>query len=229
MRISLAAAGAALALVAGCSLFDTGTGAFEPEGTAFTLDPDIEVAGLTGSDTGFSRYGLYPVEIRGRSRSGQDAVDTLVGGLFFVSQDRKVQHIVIVKSQELRFGAAETCHVIGGFCCNPELDAPESGDAFEIGPVTDNPDLRKIVDICADRLITFSGLTVQLAVWQVTDGDGLTAAMEDSLRNLPPDSTLLSAGRGWRPASILCGQRKAKSGQRSAKRSSRDSARRTVD
>jgi hypothetical protein len=191
MRTAIAAACIVLALAAGCSLLNPDGGKFKPEGTKFTLDPGIQTTAITGSDTGYSRFGLFPVEIRGRSTTGQAVFDTLVGGLFFVSLNSETQHIVVIKPQVVSFGAAETSLVIGGFCCNPELDAPGAEDGFEIGPVTDNADLRKIVDICADRNVTYSTVTVQMAVWQVTDGDGLTAAMEDSLHDLPPDSSLL--------------------------------------
>jgi hypothetical protein len=194
MRTAIAAACIVLALAAGCSLLNPDGGKFKPKGTPFALNPDIQVTSIVGSDTGYSRFGNYPLEIHGLSQTGNQATDTLVGGLFLVSLDIQTQHIVIIKPQVVSFGAAETSLVIGGFCCNPELDAPEAEDDFEIGPVTDNADLQKIVDICADRDVTYSGFTVQMAVWQVTDGDGLTAAMEDSLRDLPPDSSLWGGG-----------------------------------
>lgn len=187
---------AAVVTILSCSLFDTDK-EFEPKGTAFALDPGIAISALYGSDTGYSRVGFFNVELRGRSTTGQVIVETLPGGLFFLPGSDETQNLIIIKRQIVSFGAAETAYVIGSFCCNSGLHAPGSEDAFTIGPVTDNADLKRIIDICADRDITWHAYLVQSAVWQVTDGPGLTQRMEDSLRAMPPDT--LKVGRAPRP------------------------------
>uniref|UniRef100_A0A7C4GDG3 Uncharacterized protein n=1 Tax=candidate division WOR-3 bacterium TaxID=2052148 RepID=A0A7C4GDG3_UNCW3 len=193
MKALAAVFAALLALNSGCNLLNQDD-EFKPRGTPFTLNPDITVSALLGSDTGYSPVGMFNAEMRGRSRTGQIVEETLVGGLFFIPGTKGVQNLIIIKPQIVRFGPAETTYVIGCFCCNSSLSAPDPADRFTIGPVTDNADLRKIVNICADRDITFHTSLVQDAVWQVTDGSGLTRAMEDSLRAMPPD-TLRTCGK----------------------------------
>ncbi len=178
-----------LLLSAGCNPFQQDK-EFKPKGTPFTLNPAITVTALYGSDTGYSRHGFFNLELRGRATT--IVIETLPGGLFFIPKNKETQNLIVIKPQVFLFSTVETTYVIGAFCCNAGLHAPDASDDYTIGPVTDNPDLRKIVNICADRDLTFHGFLVQEAVWQVTDGDGLTPGMEDSLRNLlPPDTSRL--------------------------------------
>lgn len=177
-------------LVSSCSLINRDR-EFKPKGASFALNPGITVSALYGSDTGYSRVGFFNVELRGRSATGQVIVETLPGGLFFIPGSDKTQNLIVIRPQIISFGATETTWVIGSFCCNSGLHTPDGDDVFAIGPVTDNADLKKIIDIVADRDITWYSYLVQSAVWQVTDGTGLTPNTEDSLRNLPPDTTRL--------------------------------------
>jgi hypothetical protein len=195
-RFLLAIPIAAVTTILSCSLFNTDK-EFRPRGTAFALDPGVAVSALYGSDTGYSRVGFFNVELRGRSITGGVVVETLPGGLFFIPGSDETQNLIVIKPQVINFGATETTWVIGCFCCNSGLDAPGSEDAFTIGPVTDNADLKRIVAICADRDIAWHTVLVQTAVWQVTDGSGLTQGMEDSLRAIPVDT--LKLGRAPLP------------------------------
>lgn len=173
-------------LLAGCNLF--GPREFEPKGTVFQLNPAISVTKVDAYTPYCDPRGLFQIGLYCHS-NGDTVCDTLVAGLFFVPRSKQVQTIIILKPRIIRVGAADTIVPIGGFCCHSGRDAPDSGDLFEIGPVTNNDKFEQLIELVRDKDITYGLSMVQMAVWDITDNNRLSQTYIDQIRALPPDTT----------------------------------------
>ncbi len=166
------------------------SGDFEPTGTAFNLDPDIDFMTATGDPRYFVETGPVTLSITLRSNSGGGESDVLPAGLFFRPLGSRIQNVILLKDHPVAADSAATATLLGSFCCNYGQFTPDGGDTFRFGPVTDNTDLNRIIDIVRDKDISDQGdmFMVQNAVYLVTDSTGLTQAYIDSLNGLPPET-----------------------------------------
>ena len=160
---------------------------FEPSGTQFNLNSMIQVTDIAGATTGYDPTGLFTLELKGKSLGSGVESDVLPAGLLFRSSNREVQHMILVRDYSIAVPAGhDTVIAIGVFCCNSSRAVPNDTDRYTIGPVTDNSDLQTIVAITKHKSLGPSNVSlVQDAIWSVTDGDGLTQGMTDSLNALP--------------------------------------------
>jgi hypothetical protein len=173
-------------LAAGCSLFDNKPKDYEPEGTPFTLKPAVTLVRIIGAAPGYDPYGWTTIgfEIRGDSSTW---VETLPGGLFFAAKDDEVQNIIVLKPRIIRGLPRDTVLPVGGFCVNLSRHLPDEEDTFELGPVTENADFRRLIDAVADKDIRYC-TWLQFAVWEVSEEGKLSAHWLDSIAALPPDT-----------------------------------------
>lgn len=195
--------GLVVLLFVGCNLF--GPREFEPKGTAFQLNPAISVARLDAYTPYANPRGLFQLGLYCRS-TGDTVCDTLVAGLFFIPRSKSVQAIIILKPHIIRVGPADTILPIGGFCCHSGRDAPDSGDLFEIGPVTNNSKFEQLIELVRDKDITYNLSMVQMAVWDITDNNRLSQTYIDQINALPPDTTEQPLFFLPRPARVLKSQ-----------------------
>jgi hypothetical protein len=183
---------AAVALfAAGCSWLGLPTD-FEPSGEPFTLKPEVSFVRALGAAPDWNPNGWTTIgfEIRGDTAAW---VETLPGGLFFSSGSKRVQNIILLKRHIIRGLPNDTVLPIGGFCVNSTRDLPDEGDVLTPGPLTDNADLKRLVDALRDKDIRLCGW-LQSAVWEVTDGGSLSESWFDSIANLPPDTGGFACG-----------------------------------
>jgi hypothetical protein len=161
---------------------------FDPSGTTFTLNSDINVVSITGSPQ-TSPNGPMTMAVTVSSVSGSATSDVLPAGLFFRRRDTGNQHVILLKDQTIATNASgNRTTQLGAFCCNRTLRQPGIDDAFDIGPITDDADLQRIISLVRNKNITDGNdmFMVQRAVWMVTDSTGLTQAYVDSINALPP-------------------------------------------
>ena len=203
MRDSVFRSAAALALLLlACDLLPTDE--FEPTGTQFTLNSDINVVSITG-DPEISYAGPMTIAFKAVSRSAGIENDVLPAGLLLVRRDNQTQHLLFLKDQPVTAQTSMTKTLVGTFCCNKYRAIPDAADTFDLGPITDNPELKQIVSLVKNKDISNSSnmWMVQRAVQMVTDSTGLTQAYIDSINALPADTTALGrpAAAGALPAS----------------------------
>ncbi|MFO7638744.1 MAG: hypothetical protein R6X14_05545 [bacterium] len=172
-----------LALLVACDIFPTDDD-FEPTGSPFNLDAGIALVDITGGEQP-QATGTYTVNVTGRATGGAPAEQRFPAGLQFVSTQRRVQHVLVLKSQQVEFDTAATRRSLGVFCCNRYRRTPDELDTFDLGPVTNNPGLQEITGLVSGRDISAALWMVQRAVWMVTDSTGLNQAYRDSLAALP--------------------------------------------
>jgi len=159
---------------------------FEPTGTQFTLNSNINVISIIG-DPRTSNMGKVTIAFNAVSRTSSAQTAVLPAGLLLVRRNNQTQHLLFLKDQTITAQTSPTKTLVGTFCCNKYRNIPDAGDTFDLGPVTDNAELLQIVDLVKNKNI--SGYTdmplVQRAVQMVTDSTGLTQAYIDSLDALP--------------------------------------------
>ncbi|MGQ9678669.1 MAG: hypothetical protein ACUVUD_05245 [bacterium] len=176
-----------LLLFAACdNLFPPGD--FEPTGTPFSFNPGITTIAITGNRRAFSDKGIYTVEIRAQAPGSSALLDTLPGGLIFTSTKNSTQHLLVLKDHLITVNPSPTSLIVGVFCCNRYREIPAEDDTFLLGPLTDNNDLRQLVQLVKTKNISQHLGMVQRAVWTVTDSNGLSPAYIDSINALPPQT-----------------------------------------
>jgi hypothetical protein len=166
------------------------TDEFEPTGTQFALNSNISVISITG-DPDLSDMGPMTLAFNAVSRTSSTQNDVLPAGLLLVRRNGQTQHLLILKDQPVTATVSATKTLLGAFCCNKHRNIPDAGDTFDLGPTTDNAELRQIVSIVKNKDVSNSSdlFMVQRAVQMVTDSTGLTQAYIDSLNALPGDTT----------------------------------------
>ncbi len=158
---------------------------FEPTGTSFTLNPTITLITITGDRRHFSPNGLYTLSLIARSNHSAYTYDTLPGGLLFTSIKNSTQHMIMLKEEQIAVGTSNTALPIGVFCCNRRRMIPTESDTFLLGPLTDHPELRQLVQLLSNKKISENLGMVQRAVYMITDSTGLNQAYIDSINALP--------------------------------------------
>ena len=167
-----------------CDLLPTNE--FEPTGTQFTLNSNINVISITG-DPDLSDMGPMTIAFSAVSRTSSTESDVLPAGLLLVRRNNQTQHLLFLKDQPVTATVLTTKTLLGTFCCNKHRNIPDAGDTFDLGPMTDNAELQQIVGIVKNKDISNASnmYMVQRAVQMVTDSTGLTQTYVDSLNALP--------------------------------------------
>jgi hypothetical protein len=189
MKNTLLRGAVALALLLlACDLLPTGE--FEPTGTQFNINPDINVVSITG-DPDVHKLGPMTVAIKMVSRTSSVESDVLPAGLLLRRRNNLTQHLLFLKDHPVAAGTSTTKTLLGTFCCNKHRDIPDVGDTFDFGPITDNTELQQIVSLVKNKDVSRATdmAMVQHAVQMVTDSTGLTQAYIDSINALPADTT----------------------------------------
>jgi hypothetical protein len=189
MKDTLLRSAVALALLLlACDLLPTDE--FEPTGSQFNINPNIEVVSITG-DPDLSEMGPMTIALKMVSRTSSVESDVLPAGLLLRRRNNLTQHLLFLKDHRIAAGTSTTKALLGTFCCNKHRDIPDVADTFALGPMTDNAELQQIVSLVKDKDISRATdmSMVQHAVQMVTDSTGLTQAYIDSINALPADTT----------------------------------------
>jgi len=185
----LAVAGlSALVMLVACDALIFPPDDFEPSGTPFNLNPQIDVLSIAGKDAGFPNSGTYPLNFEAETGGAGPEHDTLPPGLLFRSKSNQVQHMLMLKPHPVAVGTKSDDIELGVFCCNEFRHIPRSNDSFELGPVSDNAELMEIASLVDGKDMSGALWTVQRAVWMVTDSTGLNQVYRDSLAALPDET-----------------------------------------
>jgi hypothetical protein len=113
---------------------------------------------------------------------------TFPAGLVFLPADAAYQYMILLQDFKFSVPAGlDTLISLPTYCCNEMLDVPDETSTYELGPREYEKEMNELFDIVADRRL--SGDTAvtlaQDALWEITDGTGLTDSTRALLRNLP--------------------------------------------
>jgi hypothetical protein len=113
---------------------------------------------------------------------------TFPAGLVFLPVDATYQYMILL--QDYKFSVpvgADTVISLPTYCCNDMLDTPDETAAYTLGPREYEKEMNELLDIVAAKHL--SGDTAvtlaQDALFEITDGTGLTDSMKTLLRALP--------------------------------------------
>lgn len=160
-----------------------------PAGTAFTLPAGVELAGEMTGDIEpscggkiFVEYGgdYLPVCVGLKNTSTATVTVTFPAGLVFLAKDPTSQNGMILQSHDLEVKAGETAYFsFRLFCINEHCIYGRKEDRYTFGNVSTDPDILELIALAKPKKLKLgSDISAALVygVWDVTDGDGLTAA-----------------------------------------------------
>ncbi len=170
----------------------------QPTGTAFALPAGVTVEGkMFGSGPTGACAGLDPVStsldfvavcMTLHNTTDADTTVVLPAGLVLIAKDTEVQNGTQVVPISIRIApGSDTTIVYSLFCVNQHRLPSGEEDEFTFGPVSDNAGLGEIITLVKDKDVTTSDAAdvIQWAIWEVSDGGGLTADTRDQLTALP--------------------------------------------
>ena len=166
-----------------------------PTGTPFSLPAGVSTVGsLKGPDAsceaatrvGFSAQ-LVEVCITLHNSTANTITTTFPPKIVLISKSGDVQNGTQVQPMTVPVPVGrDTTVVLELYCVNLSRHATAPGDEYTLGVVSDNTGLQEIASILANKVIDESSVwDVQDAIWEVSDGDGLTAETRTNLQSLP--------------------------------------------
>ena len=160
-----------------------------PAGTPFALPAGITLDGeMTGDvdpncgSNSFVEYGGddLPVCIGLKNTGTADVTVTFPAGLTFISKDPTSQNGIILQKHDLVATAGKTTYFYFRlFCINEHCIYGRKQDRYTFGNVSNDPRIAELISLAANKkLVNGSDISAALfnAVWDITDGDGLTDA-----------------------------------------------------
>lgn len=162
-----------------------------PKGKKLALPDAVKVQGSlrgapsTGTPVG-SGVGHVDVGLKLAGGNGATTV-TLPAGTMMTSKREDVQHGVLVQAVVFGVPANTTTHWILRMYCANKTRSPAGEDAeFDLGPVASDPVLDHLFRLLEPKEIPEDMVElVQQAVWEITDGNGLTPETTSKLSALP--------------------------------------------
>ena len=166
-----------------------------PTGAPFTLPAGVTTVGaLKGPDdscdaatrVGFSAQ-LVEVCITLHNSTAGTITTTFPPGIILISKTGEVQNGTQVQSVAVPVPAGrDTTVILELYCVNLSRHATAPGDQYTLGVVSDHTGLRELLTILANKQIDESSVwDVQDAIWEVSDGDGLTSETRTNMQALP--------------------------------------------
>ncbi len=158
---------------------------YQPSGSPFSLNSGIDCLGIMSSDTLYSPSGAFTLELRVKASS--EKMDTLPAGLFFLSSEKSKKDMIIVKNFPINAFPSERVYTLPVFGVQRRREIPAATN-YLFGPVTDDPDLQRIIEILKKKRIEGRNVSlVQSAIYRLTDGEELTPGLLDTLNSLPEE------------------------------------------
>ena len=151
--------------------------------------------------------GAFTVCLYLQNTTGQTITIQFPQELLIFSNTIHTQNGVIISLGTITIPAhSEKVVIAGAFCINLQRSVPDlhtdqgNLQAFSFGPATVPAQLKEISDILKPKNITYKSITtpggsvdptrmakltiIQSAIWDATDGEGITAETKDALRSI---------------------------------------------
>ncbi|MBX2920921.1 MAG: hypothetical protein KF746_01915 [Chitinophagaceae bacterium] len=174
-----------------------------PEGTPFHLPAGIKLAGnaIKGYDRNecvcqkkeedcYRGTGeLVRVCLGFTNTTNETITVTIPKGLIVISTDVEKQNGLVIEVETFEIPAAQTVYYsLGTYCLNSGRSSVITGnDVFKLGPVTQNAAVNELMELLKNKRIDnieAAGI-VQAALWNITNGNGLTELDRQFIAALP--------------------------------------------
>ncbi len=173
-----------------------------PAGAPFNLPAGIELAGNTIKGYNRDECGCRKKEedcYRGSGElvrvclgftntTNETITVTIPKGLIIIAVSDETQNGLVIKVEAFEIPAGETVYYsLGAYCLNSGRTPALAGDVFELGPVTENAELNELMELLENKRIdnVEAGGMIQAALWDITDGNGLTDFYRQAIAKLP--------------------------------------------
>jgi hypothetical protein len=142
--------------------------------TGITVQDRMHGRPTAGNRVG-SGTGLVDVGLQFTGGKNDNTV-TLPAGLLIVSMDGNIQNGLLVQRVVIVVQAGELSEwILQSYCANNTRDQAEPESEFTFGPILSTTPLQELFRLLKGKIIPSEATeTVQSAVWEITDGNGLT-------------------------------------------------------
>lgn len=113
---------------------------------------------------------------------------TIPEGLIVISTSTQTQNGLFIKLETFEIPADSTVYFsVGTYCLNSGRSPAYINDEFTLGPVTENEDILELLGLLRNKRIDTdeASAIVQAALWNITDGKGLTHIDRQLIAALP--------------------------------------------
>jgi len=163
-------------------------GAFEPiGGKPFRLPNGVAVFSCFGYEDEIPTSFL-PLEMVLRNTTTKAVNIQMPAGLVFEPSDREYQYMMLLKSFSFTAPAdTDTVCLLPTYCCNFDLDTPDEESNYAIALQVWERELNELFELVKEkRLDTEDAVDLaQDALYEITDGNGLTDSTRAALQRLP--------------------------------------------
>ncbi len=163
-------------------------GFFEPiGGKDYHMHDALDPRYILGADDEIPSSEL-PLQMVVNNGSGNYVTELMPAGLVFDCLNPEYQYMILL--QDFSFGAPpyqDTTVVIPTYCCNEALDEPDDESYYEVDIQVWERELNELIDLVRGKeLVGYDAIDLaQEALFEITDGEGLTDSTRTKLQNLP--------------------------------------------
>lgn len=154
---------------------------------SYKLPDGLEIDSLYGYDDEIPESAL-PLYMVIRNSKDNDIEVTFPAGLVFGSDSVDYQYMMVLNDFAFTAtGNGATTVILPTYCCNEDLDEPDDESFYAIEGRENDKETQELLDLVADKALTGDDavLLVQDALFEITDGEGLTEATKTALQDLP--------------------------------------------
>lgn len=130
------------------------------------------------------------------NHTGKDTVLVLPAGLTFKAADPKDQNGILIQDLPVALTKGSTCNtMVYVYCINQHRHGSSAESSYSFGPVTESRPIQELIDLLSHKKVNLgAGETstlngpigdIQIWVWQLTDGEGLTPQDKAAIQALP--------------------------------------------
>ncbi len=159
-----------------------------PENTqSYQLPSGISIVTMYGYDDVISKSEL-PLFMTVRNSESSDIQVTFPAGLVFATPDPEYQYMMLLQDYTFTAGGGgDQDEILPTYCCNEDLDEPDDESFYSIPGREWDTEIEELLDIVADKLLAGDDAVylAQEALFEITDGEGLSDTLRTQLQNLP--------------------------------------------
>lgn len=129
------------------------------------------------------------------NKTGKDTLLVFPAGLSFASRNLEDQNGLLIQEVRVHLEKGGSCKVLlYTYCINEHRHASSDESRYEFGPVCHAAPIKELIQLLADKKVNLAPGEkpsldgpmgdIQLWIWQITDGEGLTARDRQSISEL---------------------------------------------
>lgn len=163
-------------------------GAFEPiGGRPYRLPDGLEVRSIIGAEEEIPTSNL-PLKMAILNNTTRRISVLMPAGLVFAPADPEYQYMMLLQQFSFSVPAdQDTAILLPTYCANENRDEPDEDAQYQIAVQVWERELNELFELLKDKRLDNEEAVelAQEALFEITDGNGLTDSTRTRLRNLP--------------------------------------------